>query len=66
MEIHLQYQVKKRTFGLAHDSYHYEVRDLHHKCDDSKNDRDNLDDAIDIAVKNGCDLNKIIRWEFVD
>ena len=58
--IKLQYQVKPFL------NYKWEVRELLHKCDPNKSDRENLDDAFSKACDLGADPNKQVRWRFID
>ena len=66
MRIKLEYQVKSPTHLFSHGREYYEVRELIHECDPSKNERENLDDAFSSACELGAEPNKNIRWSFID
>ena len=59
-QIRFQYQVKK----FFEDRW--ESKELMHECDPNKSDRENLDDAFCKACELGCDLNKQVRWRFIE
>ena len=58
-QIRFQYQVKPCLTDR------YEVRELLHKCDPNKSDKENLDDAFIKACELGADPNKQVRWRFI-
>ena len=58
-QIKFQYQVKK----FFEDKW--EAKELIHKCDPNKSDRENLDDAFDKACELGANPNKQVRWRFI-
>lgn len=66
-QIRFQYQVKvPLPMFSMNDRECYEVRELLHKCDPNKSDRENLDDAFCRACELGADPNKNVRWRFID
>jgi hypothetical protein len=59
-QIKFKYQVKV----LFEDRW--EVKELIHKCNPTKSDKENLDDAFSKACELGADANKQVRWRFID
>ncbi len=59
-KIKLEYQVRDIF------SDRYEVCELEHEIDGSKEFRDNLDDAFSKACDLGADPNRQIRWRVID
>ena len=48
------------------DRERYEVRELLHKCDPNKSDRENIDDAFCKACELGAEPNKQVGWKFIN
>ena len=66
-QIRFQYQVKvPLPMFSMNDRERYEVRELLHKCDPNKSDKENLDDAFINACELGADPNKNVRWRFIE
>ncbi len=66
-KIKLQYQVKHTEYGIYNTcKVSYEVRELYHDIDTSKDFRTNLDEAFSEACELGAEPNKQIRWQTID
>lgn len=65
-KIKLQYQVRHTSYGIYnHCKVSYEVRELEHVIDDTKDFRSNLDEAFSKACDLGADPNKQIKWNTI-